>query len=329
MRPSPSPLPAPSPSSGEVRFLRGGHPESTHRVFGAVVGVDGTVRSETEPGAAARPLFLRSLAKPFQALLAVEAGVMTRFGLAERHLAAACGTHVAGEAYVRCVRELLAACGLEEAHLACGAVAGGAAAHCCAANHALALAHCLARGWPLADYLEPKHPLQRDTAAWLETHVGLGGVTSDAIDGCGMPAYRMPLERLAKLYGRLAKGELGAAGREVAEAMRHFPELVGAEEGAPDTLLMQAEPSLLVKEGSEGTLVAATREGDAVVLKVEDGAERALRPAAVQALREGLGLPANAPAVERLAAAPVVRLRDGAAVGECVLAVTWRPVERC
>lgn len=309
---------------GEVRFLRGDVPESTHHVFGAVVSADGTLRAETEPGAAARPLFLRSLAKPFQALLALEAGVAERFRLEDRHLAAACGIHHVGAAYVRCVRELLAACGLDEARLACGSGAAGPASHFCAANHALVLALCRARGWPLEGYLDAMHPVQLATTHWLSAQVGPGVLGADAIDGCGMPAWRMPLLHLARLYGRLVGGALGASGLRVAEAMRRHPELVGADEGAPDTLLMQAEPGLLAKEGSEGTLVAVSRSGEALVVKVEDGGDRALRPAAVQAVREALGLAARTPALERLASPSVVRARDGAPVGRCEVRVSWR-----
>ena len=32
----------------------------------------------------------------------------------------------------------------------------------CSGKHAAMLAACVARGWPLAGYLDPEHPLQRE-----------------------------------------------------------------------------------------------------------------------------------------------------------------------
>lgn len=315
-----------SPAVNAVSFLRGGHVESTHGVLGVVVREDGTVLAGSEPGAAEWPLFLRSLAKPFQALVAVEAGVLERFGLEERHLAAACGIHHATEDFVRCVRELLAASGSDVAELGCGCPAHGdpglgALAHACAANHALMLALCRQKGWSTEDYLSPEHPAQRTVDAWLREHAGVPFTT--AIDGCGMPAYRMPLAGLGRLYARLVGGGLGEAGRRVAEAMRRHPALVGGE-GALDSALMEAEPGVVAKWGAEGSLVVATEDGRALVLKVRDGADRALEPAAVRAVRTGLGLAARSEVLERLASPAVTRLRDGAPVGSCEVSLEWR-----
>src|SRR6476619_968228 len=132
----------------EVLVLRGRLVESAHDV--AVVGVaaGGAVAFATD-GAAELPVFLRSAAKPFQAAPAVAAGVLERFGLDDRHLALACASHLATPEHVARAEEILAAAGLSEADLRCGAGDDGrAVAHMCSGNHALGLALCVQEGWP-------------------------------------------------------------------------------------------------------------------------------------------------------------------------------------
>jgi L-asparaginase II len=60
--------------------------------------------------------------------------------------------------------------------------------------------------------------------------------------------------------------------------MRAHPELVGYE-GANDTELMRRRPGWIAKGGAEGLLCAASPDGRGIALKVEDGNQRALRPA--------------------------------------------------
>src|SRR4051812_18472542 len=176
-----------------VRCMRGGVPESEHRVAWCVVQDDG-VAAEAWPGAADLVTYARSAVKPFQALPSVRAGVLERFGLDDRHLALACASHGGSDQHVAGGAEMLAACGLDEHALGCGPPrhvgvvaemrgAGGldepalgwapppprapdAAApatrirHNCSGKHALGLARCRQEGWSLAAYLEAEHPLQ-------------------------------------------------------------------------------------------------------------------------------------------------------------------------
>ena len=69
----------------------------------------------------------------------------------------------------------------------------------------------------------------------------------------------------------------GVEGR-VADGMRAYPELIRGPK-ALDTNLMQAFPGWIAKGGAEGLVCAASPTGLAVALKVEDGTQRALRPA--------------------------------------------------
>jgi L-asparaginase II len=307
-------------STGRVVVERGGRVESEHR-FAWRLG-DGDHREEA---------FLRSAAKPLQALAAVRGGVLERLGLDERHLALACASHGGSPEHVARVAEILAACGLGVGDLACGAVAprdpAAAAAlqgaprrihHNCSGKHALGLALCVVEDWPIDGYLEAAHPLQRAMADAVADALGVEA-PAQAIDGCGMPTFHAPLAALASAFGRLAGGGLGAPGARVAAAMRANPALV-AYSGAIDTELMAATP-VVAKIGAEGVIAIGCEDGRGLAVKVADGAMRALDPAAVWAVREGLGLPiagATLAALEQ----PAVHNSRGAVVGRLAVATS-------
>jgi L-asparaginase II len=297
----------------EVRLMRGGLVESVHEVAVAVVGRDGGVVTET-PGAAALPVFLRSAAKPYQAEPAVRAGVLERLGLDDRHLALACASHVGGPDHVARAAELLAAAGLGPADLACGPGDDGTVlGHMCSGNHALGLALCICEGWPTSGYLDPSHPLQVAMRQALEAAAGT--VAEEAVDGCGMRAYRLPLQRYAALFGGLgaASGPLGRC----ADAMRAHPDLVRGP-GEIDTELMRAEPGLVAKVGAEATIGVGLADGRGLALKVLDGAWRAMEPAAVHAVRQAFGLAAAGGLLERHAEPSIANSR-GEIVGSLVI----------
>jgi L-asparaginase II len=306
-------------SAGTVLVRRGGSVESVHRFAWRLTEPDGAVRGAGDPGR----VFVRSAAKPFQALPAVAAGVLERFGLGERHLAVGCASHGGDAQHLARVAEILVAAGASEGDLGCGPLAprdpqaraalrGRAPRrihHNCSGKHALGLALCAAEGWPVAGYLDAGHPLQRAMRASIVRATATGGEgLPDAVDGCGMRTYALALEDLAAAFGRLAGGGLGPDGARVAAAMSAHPALVGFP-GAIDTELMAAAPGVVAKIGAEAVLAIGTRDGRGLALKVLDGGERAVDPAAVLCARELLGLPADTPALRALAAPDILNSR--------------------
>ncbi len=144
-----------------------------------------------------------------------------------------------------------------------------------------------------------------------------------AVDGCSVPAFRIPLANLALLYARLLgarmPGEPLRAFRarvRIAGAMMSFPEMV-AGTGRFTTSLMRAfGGGLLAKEGAEGVYAVGVARslsrslaGTAsvgIALKVEDGAERGRDAVTVEVLRQlGLASGARLAALRRLARRPV------------------------
>ncbi len=305
-------------AAGTVVVRRGGHVESVHRFAWRLTEPDGAVRGGGDAG----PVFVRSAAKPFQALPAVAAAVLERFGLGERHLAVACASHGGDDQHLARVAETLAACGMGEADLGCGPLtprdARAAAGlrgpprrihHNCSGKHALGLALCVAQGWPVAGYLDAGHPLQRGMRASIARATETPSeALPDAVDGCGMRTYALGLERLAAGFGRLAAGQLGPEGDRVAAAMTAHPALV-AYPGAIDTELMAAAPGVVAKIGAEAVIAIGAPDGRGLALKVLDGGGRAVDPAAVLCARELLGLPADTPRLRSLAAPPLLNSR--------------------
>jgi L-asparaginase II len=304
---------------------RGGAPESEHLVAWCAVGPSGPPAGPDPE----LPVFARSASKPIQALGGVRAGVLERFGLGDRHLALACASHGGGEAHVRVVDEVLRACGLAEGAHGCGPdlprdprqrpdseeIRPSRIRHNCSGKHAFGLARCLVEGWPLDGYFRAGHPLQLAMRSCVAEACGMDdAAVHEAVDGCGMRTFAVPLAALAAAFAGLAGGRLGPSGDRCAAAMRAHPELV-AFPGAIDTELMRAEPGLVAKIGAEGVLAIGLPDGRGLALKVGDGAARAVAPAAVALARSVLGLAADV--APDLAAAPIRNSR-GVLVGEVV-----------
>jgi L-asparaginase II len=260
-----------------VAVRRGVVVEAVHRVH-AVAYQDGNVVAAV--GDAGLVSFLRSSAKPFQALELAR----SRDDLDERDLAIASASHRAEPIHIEAVRALLAKAPAKEDDLECGDQDGrppGRIYHNCSGKHAGMLATCRARGWRTEGYRTPGHRMQRANAADVAAAAGVDedGIPT-ATDGCGVVTWALPLERMAAMFSRLEATEEGA---RIAAAMRAHPELISGA-GGTDTELMRTLPGFSAKGGAEGLLCAAGPAGLGLALKCEDGAYRATRPAAAELL---------------------------------------------
>jgi L-asparaginase II len=286
-----------------ILVLRGGTVESVHLVH-AVAVQDGAVVAER--GDAGLVTFMRSSAKPFQAVPLARA----REDLDERDLAIASASHLAGGDQLAAVRALLAKAPASEDELECG-LAGEPPArirHNCSGKHAGMLALCRARGWESGGYRLAEHPVQQAALEEIAAAADVpAGELPTAVDGCGVVTFALPLERMAFAFSRLEQRDAGA---RVAAAMRAHPRLIRGP-GAPDTVLMSARPGWTAKGGAEGLMCAVGPGGLGLALKVADGTARAIGPALAAFLAE-LGHP-----VEELRVGPVSNSR-GERVGEVV-----------
>lgn len=278
--------------------VRSGRIESVHHGAVVVLGADGAV--EAMIGDADAPVYPRSSNKPMQALALLRAGLVAT----PPALALACASHSGEDVHLDVVRGVLAAAGLGEGALgntpdqplseaACTARlrAGDGPTSLtqnCSGKHAAMLATCVANGWPTDGYLDPDHPVQLAITRTLGELIGRSEVEA-GVDGCGAPAHLLSLRELATCFGAIASGAAGAAGTEVATAMRTHPDLVGGT-GRDVTGFMRAVPGLLAKDGAEGVYAASLADGRCIALKIADGAGRA-RPVVLAAALARLGVP--------------------------------------
>jgi L-asparaginase II len=176
------------------------------------------------------------------------------------------------------------------------------------------LATCVAKGWPVAGYLAPEHPLQQAIRATIEELAGQR-IEAVGVDGCGAPLFALSLRGLSRAFRALTQAEYGTPEHRVAAAMRAHPDVVGGP-GRVVTRLMTGVPGLLAKDGAEGAFVAALPTGDVAAVKIADGASRAAGPVLVAALRT-LGV--DEPVLDELKTTPI--LGGGKPVGEVRVAI--------
>jgi L-asparaginase II len=319
-----------------VSVERGGFVGSLHRGTAAVVEADGGLVLAL--GDTDQPVFLRSSAKPFQAMPALLTGGVDRFGLSERELAVLCASHSAEPRHMEAVLGVLARLDLPESALRCGAhqpidettfevrlragIEPTPVCNNCSGAHSGMLVACRAMGWPLDSYGSPEHPLQVMTREILATFAGLepSGIEL-GIDNCAVPTFRLPLRHAALAFARLSSGEgvparYAEAAARIRAAMTRFPEMI-AGEGRFDTALMRVVGGRLVAKGGAEAFQGVGWERHGLALKISDGNDRAVPPATlailarVDALRpaELAGLERwSQPIQENLRGEPVGRL---------------------
>lgn len=278
-----------------------------------MVTLDSTGRQLLALGEVDAPIFPRSASKPLQVVGMLRCGL----SLPPADLAVAAASHSGEDAHVNRVRGLLRSASLPESALEClpalplstdaaAAVlrAGGGPTQLrmnCSGKHAAMLLTCLAAGWPTEGYLGADHPLQRALCSAIEDLTG-DPVTAEGIDGCGAPVYAASLRGVARAFSRLVTAASGTPERQVADAMRRHPDLVGGT-GRDVTALMTHLPGLLAKDGAEGMYAAALPSGAATAVKVDDGAARARVPVLISELRR-LGVVGEV--LDELALVPVL-----------------------
>lgn len=295
---------------------RGTTVESLH--YGAATVVDSSGKLLAWIGNPQLATFLRSAAKPFQALPFIERGGAPAFNLLPPEIAQICASHAGANRHVDTVRGIQQKVGIRESHLQCGAhppmdeearnalIRAGQKPtpirHNCSGKHTGMLAHAKMRELPLESYLDPAHPVQKDI---VKTFAEICQIAPDEIkfgtDGCSAPNFAIPLYNAALGYARLCDPrELPAprakACKTISAAMIAHPDLVSGT-GRFDTVMMQVgRGRFVVKGGAEGyqalgilpDLTEAGSKGVGIALKISDGdaSEKVRAAVMVEILRQ-------------------------------------------
>ena len=197
---------------------RGNIVESIH--FGAIAIADSQGRLLYSYGDPQWVAFLRSSAKPFQALPFVERGGVEHFGFTARELALSCSSHETARMHLDAVSALQKKIGIQESDLQCGPHLPGdpemlkyviihnitptANFNNCSGKHTAMLAHAKIRGLPLETYLERGHPVQQDILTIFAEMCGMEREQVElGTDGCSAPNFAVPLLNAALGFARL------------------------------------------------------------------------------------------------------------------------------
>jgi L-asparaginase II len=262
--------------------------------------------------------YLRSSAKPFQALPFLEHGGQAAYGLTEREIALICASHAGTDEHVALARQIQAKAGVRESDLLCGVHPSyhrpTAQAmrqrneeptpnrHNCSGKHTGMVAHARLHGYDYSDYINPAHPLQREILqAFAEMCAIAPQQVQIGIDGCSAPNFAIPLRHAALGVARLLQPDDVPAPRaeqcrQIVSAMTGNPDMVGGPDSF-DTHLMQATGGrILAKGGAEGYLILGVPQGGyadngpalGIAIKIADGDGRgSVRPAvALEILRQ-------------------------------------------
>ena len=292
-----------------VEVKRGSITESRHRGHIVVVEPDGNVVA----GAGARETvtFLRSSAKPFQALPLLTSGAADRFGFTDREVALACGSHNGESIHTELAASMLRKLNLGVDALRCGAHEpyGADAArelrehgeqpnalhNNCSGKHVGMLALALHLGTSIENYESPENQVQKVIADVMAEFSEVA-VTDMAVgvDGCAAPIFGITIKAMALAYAKLVsppesldKVTRDACAR-IVRVMGEYPELIGGTSNRLDTEIMRAAPHRVIsKVGAEGVYTAGIKpceqwpKGLGLALKIEDGDDIRARPTVV------------------------------------------------
>ncbi len=290
--------------------------ESIH--FGAIAVVDSSNTLVASYGDPNTITFLRSTAKPLQALPFIEHGGHCHWGLTQQEIAILCASHAGTNDHAETVHSIQTKIQVKESDLLCGShppmdsatafrlrVRGEEPTpnrHNCSGKHTGMLAFARLRDLPIADYINPEHPIQNEI---LETFCEMCGIDLEAValgtDGCSAPNFAIPLRNTALGFARLCDpitlaGPRADACKTITQAMSAHPDMVSGP-GRFDTRIMEVmQGRVIAKGGAEGYqglgimpgALAPNSPGIGIAFKISDGdLKNHVRPAvALEILRQ-------------------------------------------
>ena len=288
-----------------VAVTRGEVIENIHQ--GIAIAIDSNYRIIKQWGDTTAEIFPRSALKPIQTFGIISTGADKALKLKDEQIALATSSHHAETIHVDMVKLWLKELKLEEEDLTLGSAwplspkrkdyilrhegRKSKFYHNCSGKHCGQLSICVHQKFKTLNYQDPKHPVQKLFIQNLEklsetkiNHIG--------IDGCGLPAPSLPLERFAYALTKFADpakldGVDKKAVMKVFECCVKFPVLFGGSESVNSILTKSSKKKILVKNGADGVFSAIIPdEKMAIVVKIKDGNMTAAEIAIAGLLRD-------------------------------------------
>lgn len=312
-----------SPYAPILSLTRGETVESIH--YGAIAVVTPQNALVAYYGDPQVVTFLRSSAKPFQAMPFVQHGGVEQYQLTQEELALICASHSGTDEHVAVAKSIQAKTGVLETDLLCGThmpyhkptaeamrqrgEKPTSNRHNCSGKHTgmVAFARLLSLPYRQEEqaYIEMEHPIQKEILQNFAEMCDLPVEQVElGIDGCSAPNFAVPLRNAALAFARLSDpsglpDSKAQACRKIFTAMTSYPNMVGGPDSF-DTLLMRATHAKIVsKGGAEGYQalgIAPDAAGNGspalgITFKVSDGDYRgSVRPAVALAILSQLGV---------------------------------------
>ena len=289
---------------------RGAVVESRH--YGSVAVVNGKGELVASAGDVDFVTYIRSAAKPMQALNMLFSGAMEHYGFSEKELAIMCSSHYGEDMHREVIEGILEKIGLDHTNLLCGAPMSIKADYRdrqlsehlpitelnsdCSGKHSGFLSVCRHKGYPIENYTDPAHPMQQEVLAIMAEMCGMAKEDiAIGVDGCGVPVHGLPIKNMAMGYARLTSSDQLAepyrsACKRIVAAMNAYPEMIAGEGGFCTEFMRSTHGRFCGKVGSEAVYCIGVVGKDlGIAVKIEDGSFRALYPAVMRTL-EQLGL---------------------------------------
>jgi len=289
-------------SSLITQVTRSGRVESFHVGYGVIIDPSGQIiKSYGDPH---YMTYVRSSAKPLQAMAVLRSGAYRDFNYSPQDLAAICSSHSGEEVHTETVAGIFSKARLTPKYLACGihppidkksasllqdeGTPPGQIHNNCSGKHAGMLATCVQLGFNPENYLAPDHPVQSYIYDIVKEYTSEETIHR-GVDGCSAPVFYLALSKIAQAFAQISLREAEEC-RQVFDAMTSHPYLVGGK-GRFDTLLMESFPGqILSKGGAEAVSAAGFRMPNGQVyglaVKVLDGNYRAVGQMVLNMLKD-------------------------------------------
>ncbi|MGG0664949.1 asparaginase [Viridibacillus arvi] len=276
-----------------IKEYRANMLENTHT--GIICGVNEQLQTAFHVGDTEQYVFLRSAAKPIQAIPVFMTNIIEKYQLTEQESALFMASH-RGESYqVDALESMLSKLPVEEEELYCApsyplnkspqqqVIREGKVKrklyHNCAGKHMGFITVCRELGYSVDEYWKPEHPLQQQI---LHILAKLSNMAVDqikiGIDGCGVPVFAIPLENMAICFLKLGCPdliediEIRKAVVKLTATMNRHNNMIASDNFICSTLLQSS--NIVAKGGAQGVYCFALKEERiGIALKVMNGSE--------------------------------------------------------
>lgn len=290
-----------------INKTRGSIIESSH--YGDLVVVDVAGKILYSMGNAYLQTFIRSAAKPFQAINVINSGAAKQFSFSASEIAIMCASHYGESFHIKTIEQILQKIGLTEKDLLCGDVtslnykyalqlawehiAPNPKISDCSGKHAGMLAVCKKANYDTRHYNKLEHPCQQEILRIISEicHYSTD-IINIGVDGCGVPVHALPLYNMALGYARFANPihlqlNYQEAAKQIYDSMVLHPEMISGTEGFCTDLIKTASGKLIGKVGAEGIYCVGIKDkGLGIAVKVRDGAMGVLPPIVIKILKK-------------------------------------------